>query len=170
MIHHEATDAGRAGSFRIGWLLPKTVTWPASWTRPVLKRQHPDYTLMYVPRLVCRRTKGEGGRERQEGRERQRERARQREREKEPRVKERGENWTHQTLVARNLTCVQRSTVPPSARPVHLASPLQRLSPTGSTSTRSLFLRLLAPATTQYRVLWRIPAICLGISRVFAIF
>lgn len=102
--------------------------------------------------------------------ERGRERAREREREKKPRVKERGENWTHQTLVARNLTCVQRSTVPPSARPVHLASPLQRLSPTGSTSTRSLFLRLLAPATTQYRVLWRIPAICLGISRVFAIF
>ena len=26
VIHHEATDAGRAGSIRIGWLRPKTFT------------------------------------------------------------------------------------------------------------------------------------------------
>lgn len=41
VIHHEATDAGRAGSVPIGWLRPNAVTWPRSRTRPLSRRQRP---------------------------------------------------------------------------------------------------------------------------------
>ena len=71
VIHHEATDAGRAGSIRIGWLRPKTFTWSTLRTRPVSRRQHPIYTLTYTS--FCRRTKGERRRERTQGERERRE-------------------------------------------------------------------------------------------------
>lgn len=51
VIHHEATDAGRARSVPIGWPRPDTVTWPRSRTRPLFTRQRP----VHIPPRVRER-------------------------------------------------------------------------------------------------------------------
>lgn len=136
VIHHEATDAGRAGSVPIGWLRPNTVTWPRSRTRLPFQKAAP---LSIARQPTYARESSEEERDRDGEGEwcPWRERERRREKERDPRHKL---DTQPDPLRLTCVCCLRPCRL--SASPLHLASPLQRPSSTGSTTRPLLHHRL----------------------------